>query len=85
MYALVFVVIAIVGAFSCSSGEKSRELILIEGHGANVCIVILVVVIKNTALAVGRCLFLGVNIIHILKIQSHVFKSVKTVLKDYLR
>ena len=84
MYALVFVVIAIVGAFSCSAREKSRELILIERHCAYVCIVILVVVVKNAALAVRGCFFLVISIIHIPIAPSHVFESVKTVLKDYL-
>ena len=58
MNALIFVVISVIVAVFSVSAEKIEHFVLVEINGANVCVALLVVVVKFAALAISLLLFL---------------------------
>ena len=58
LHALVFVVEAVVGAGARATCQKTHHFVLVQIHGANVGVPILVVIVKDAALAVGFGIFL---------------------------
>ena len=71
MYALVFVIIAVIRAGLTRSRKEADHLVLVQIHAANVGVVILVVVVKYAGFAGG-----GIGIAHVLGSFSCVFRFI---------
>lgn len=57
LHALVFVVEAIIGAIGVRALHKALKVVFIEVGGADVRLIIIVVIVIHTGLAVGNMLF----------------------------
>ena len=84
MNALVFVVEAVIRAGARFVRQKALHFVLIEPCGANVFLVLLVLVVKLAGVAATCGLLLVVHKIPPMGLV-HVFEAVKAILQYYLR